>query len=153
MREKGNYYYTEGSSKNPQIEFNPLSGDLILTGRSIPENAAKVYEPLLSILSDYIKAPRQVTNFRLNLEYFNSASLLWFARITRTLGRIEMENSVLLIHIYFDIDDFESMDMEEIKDIVSSLVDNIGNTSVSTGIKLYGTDSNHSVVKEATILT
>ena len=81
MREKGNYYYTEGSSKNPQIEFNPLSGDLILTGRSIPENAAKVYEPLLSILTDYIKAPRQVTNFRLNLEYFNSASLLWFARI------------------------------------------------------------------------
>ena len=45
------------------------------------------------------------------------------------------------------------MDTEEIKDIVSSLVDNIGNTSVSTGIKLYGTDSNHLVVKETTILT
>jgi SiaC family regulatory phosphoprotein len=152
MKGMGNYYI-EGTSKSPQIDFNPLAGELILTGRSIPENAAKVYEPLLSMITDYVRSPRQVTNFRLNLEYFNSASLLWFAKIIRTLGSIKQENSLLLIHIYFDIEDFESMDTEEIKDIVSSLVDNIGNTRVSTGIKIYGTDSNHLVVKETTILT
>ncbi len=39
----------EETAKTPQIELNPFTGDFIFSGRSIPENAAKVYEPILKL--------------------------------------------------------------------------------------------------------
>jgi hypothetical protein len=45
------------------------------------------------------------------------------------------------------------MDIDEIKDIVFSLIANIGKSKVSMGLKIYGKDDNNKVVKEATILT
>jgi hypothetical protein len=36
--------FIEGTAKSPQIDFNQLTGELILFGKSIPENAAKVYD-------------------------------------------------------------------------------------------------------------
>jgi len=152
MREE-NGFFSEGSSRIPEIDFNLHSGEFVLRGKSIPENAAKVYEPLLEVIARYVKSPRAVTNFRLNLEYFNSASLIWFAKIARALSRAEREDSVLFIHIYLDIEDYESMELDEIKDVVCSLVDNIGKAKVSVGIKIYGINDKNKVLKETTILT
>ena len=64
----------ENTPKTPQIDLNKFTGDLILSGRSIPENAAKLYEPVLTWVNEYINDPRPTTNLRINLEYYNSAS-------------------------------------------------------------------------------
>ena len=141
----------EGTDKTPQVDFNQLTGDLILFGRSIPENAAKLYEPLLDWINDYIKSPRHTTNLRLNLEYFNTSSSIWLARMVNALSKIAEDDYVLFIHLYFDIEDFESMDMEELKNIVGLLVDNISEGGISIGIKTYGTDVNGKILKESTI--
>ena len=143
--------FIERTAKTPQIDFNHLTGELILFGKSIPENAAKVYEPLLDWINDYIKSPRHTTNLRLNLEYFNTSSSIWFAKMVNTLSKISEDDCVLFIHLYFDIEDFESMDMEELKNIVGQLVDNISEGKISIGVKTYGTDVNGKIVKESTI--
>lgn len=143
--------FIERTAKTPQIDFDQLTGDLILFGKSIPENAAKVYEPLLAWINDYIKSPRHTTNLRLNLEYFNTSSSIWLAKMVNALSKINEDDYVLFIHLYFDIEDFESMDMEELKDIVGKLVDNIGEGKISIGLKTYGTDVNGKIVKESTI--
>jgi predicted membrane GTPase involved in stress response len=143
--------FIEKSAKTPQIDFNQLTGELIFYGRSIPENAAKIYEPLLDWINDYVKSPHNTTNLRLNLEYFNTASSIWIAKIITALSKISKDNSVLFIHLYFDIEDFESMDMEELKDIIGPLVDNIGEGKISIGIKTYGKDADGKAVKESTI--
>ncbi len=67
------------------------------------------------------------------------------------LSKISEDDYVLFIHLYFDIEDFESMDMEELKNIVGQLVDNISEGKISIGIKTYGTDVNGKIVKESTI--
>lgn len=143
--------FIEKTAKTPQIDFNQLTGDLILFGKSIPENAAKVYEPLLVWINDYIKSPRQTTNLRLNLEYFNTSSSIWLAKMVNALSKINKDDYVLIIHLYFDIEDFESMDLEELKNIVSLLVDNISEGKISIGVKTYGTDINGKIVKESKI--
>jgi hypothetical protein len=143
--------FIERTAKTPQIDFNQLAGELILFGKSIPENAAKVYEPLLAWINDYIKSPRHTTNLRLNLEYFNTSSSIWLAKMITALSKISEDDYVLFIHLYFDIEDFESMDMEELKNIVGQLVDNISEGKISIGIKTYGTDVNGKIVKESTI--
>jgi hypothetical protein len=143
--------FIERTAKTPQIDFNQLTGELILFGKSIPENAAKVYEPLLAWINDYIKSPRHTTNLRLNLEYFNTSSSIWLAKMVTALSKISEDDYILFIHLYFDIEDFESMDMEELKNIVGQLVDNISEGKISIGIKTYGTDVNGKIVKESTI--
>jgi hypothetical protein len=55
----------EPTPKTPQVDFNQITGELILSGRSIPENAAKLYEPILDWIKKYIVQARPITNLAL----------------------------------------------------------------------------------------
>lgn len=144
--------YLEGTGKSPHVDFNHLTGELILSGRSIPENAAKVYEPLLEWITGYLNSPRPTTNLRINLEYYNTPTAIWLAKIIRALSAIKLKDSVLIIHVYFEIEDFEEMELEDIKDIVTSLIDSFGEVPVSIGMKMYGIDTAGKIIKESIIL-
>jgi hypothetical protein len=141
----------EGTTKTPQIDLNQFTGELILSGRSIPENVAKVYDPVLAWIGEYIKSPHKTTNIRLNLEYFNTASSIWLARIIKTLSTINKPDYVLLIHLYIDIEDTDTLDQDDIKGIMGSLIDNISEPSLSVGIRIYGLDENGKIVRESQI--
>lgn len=151
MKELKNIF-KESTEKTPQIDFNYLTGELILAGKSIPENATKIYEPLLTWVAEYVKNSKQTTNLRLNLEYFNTASMIWLAKIVSSLSKIENPESIVFIHLYFDIEDFDSMDIEDIKDALIPFDDIINNASVSIGIKLYGSDEKGVIIKESMVL-
>jgi len=141
----------DGTSKTPQVDFNHMTGELILTGKSIPENVARVYEPIVEWAAEYVKSPCRTTNLRLNLEYFNTASTIWLAKLIKTLSTINIPENLLLIHLYLDIEDTENLDEDEVKGIMGSLIDNIGSPSVSTGIRIYGVDEAGKIVKESQI--
>ena len=140
------------TEKTPQVDLNPMTGELILSGRSIPENATEVYEPILNWVNEYIKSARQTTNLRLNLEYFNTATSIWLAKIVRSLSKIENPDAVLFIHLYFGIEEYDSMDLDDVKDTLSHVVDIISTSTISIGIRLYGTDSNGGIIKESLVL-
>jgi len=144
--------FQEPTDKTPQVDFNYITGELILAGRSIPENATEIYEPLYNWVNEYSKNARQTTNLRLNLEYFNTASSIWLAKIVKSLSRIEDPESILFIHLYFGIEEFDNMDVEDIKDALSHVVDIINNSTISIGIKLYGTDGKGNIIKESMVL-
>lgn len=145
-----NNIFVEATDKTPRIDFNHLTGELILAGRSIPENSAKIYEPILKWTFDYINNARSTTNFRLNLEYFNTSSFLWISKIIRALCGIKNQESVLLIHFYFNIEDVDNID--DIKDDIFQLTNNItDNSTLSVGLKVYGTDDEGNILKEAMV--
>jgi len=85
MMEKLTDLIIEKTPKTPQIELKYNSGELSMTGRSLPENASRIYEPVLNWVNNYVIQPQPVTNLRLNVEYFNTSSLLWISKIVRTL--------------------------------------------------------------------
>ena len=147
-----NSIFVKGTVKTPEIEFNHLTGELVLLCRSIPENAAKVYDPLLDWINSYIKSPHNITNLHLKLEYFNTSSLLWIVKIIKLLSKIEKEKSFLYINLYIENDDFDIKDADEFKDVICSVFDNIGELKVIIGLKINGTDSHGKVVDESTIL-
>lgn len=144
--------FIEPGDKTPQVDFNPFSGELILSGRSIPENAAGFYENLTVWIDEYTKKPRLTTNLRLNLDYFNSSSSIWLARIVKSLCSVEKDGFTLYIHLYFDIEEFDTMLQDDLKDAISPIMDMIGSPAVSLGIKIYGTDNRGSVLRESTVL-
>ncbi len=144
--------FIEPTLKTPQIDLNCVNGELILSGRSIPENAAELYENVLKWIHEYIAVPKHVTNLRLNLEYFNTSSSIWLARIVKALSSIKNKDYTLMIHLYFNIDEYENMDSEDIRDALSPVVDIIGTPAISIGIKIYGTDPNGQILKESMVL-
>lgn len=144
--------FIEPGIKTPQIDFNNLSGELILSGKSIPENTALIYESLLLWVKEYIKNPRPLTNLRLNLEYFNTSSAIWISKIVATLASIEGNDCTLIIHLYFNIEDFDSMEADDIKDELHPIINMIGFPTISVGIKIYGTDDKGEILKESMVL-
>jgi len=144
--------FVEATAKTPLVDFNFLSGDLILHGKSIMENATKFYEPLIKWISEYVKDPKQTTNLRLNLEYFNTASSIWIAKIVKNLSKINHPEYLLLIHLYFDIEDYDDMGTEDVKDALSPVIDIISIATISIGVKIYGIDDKGSVIKESMVL-
>lgn len=144
--------YIESTSKTPQIDLNHFTGELILSGRSIPENAADLYDQILKWVTQYARDPRHTTNLRLNLEYFNTASSIWLAKIVKVLCSIKEPEATLIIHLYFNIEEFDSMEVEDLKDALSPIIDMIGTPTVSLGIKIYGTDENGEILKESMVL-
>jgi len=144
--------FIEETPKTPQVDLNKFTGELILSGRSIPENAAKVYEPILDWVTEYILNARTTTNLRLNLEYFNTSSSLWLVKILKVLVQIKDPDYVLIIHIYLSVEDFE--DIEEtgdLKDVFSPISDILFDASVSIGIKIYGIDDAGNIIKDRLI--
>ena len=144
--------YIEGTGKTPRIEFTSLTGELVLDGRSIPENAAKVYEPLLEWVNEYVKSPCTTTNLHLKLEYFNSSSLIWIVKIITTLGNINLRGALLYIHFYFEIEDYEEGISGELKDLIEVLSDKIRTVKFNIAFKTHGIDKNGNTIRESTIL-
>lgn len=140
---------TEPTNKTPLIDFNQLTGELILSGKSIPENAAKVYEPVLNWVTEYIRNPRSNTNIRINFEYFNTSSSLWLVRILKVLTQIDNPDYVLIINLYLAIEDFEEIEeYNDIKDYFSPITDIFHNAKPSIGLKLYGIDDSGNIIND-----
>ena len=142
----------EQTAKTPQIDLNQLTGDLIFSGKSIPENAAKVYEPVLNWMTEYILQARPTTNLRINLEYFNTASLLWLSKILKVLIQINEPDYVLIVHLYLPVEDYDEInEFDDIKDAFIPIAGVVHSAIPSVGIKLYGTDDNGVIIKETLV--
>jgi len=145
-------YFTESTPKTPQIDFNQLSGELILSGKSIPENPAKIYEPALNWVKEYILEARPITNLRLNLEYFNTSSLIWLSKILKTLKRIKEPDYILFVHLYMPVEEYDEMnEIDDIDDALTPVRDILQDAIPCVGIKLYGTNSRSEVIKDALV--
>ena len=144
--------FIESTQKTPQIDLNHLTGELIFSGRSIPENASKLYENIFQWVLEYINNPRHITNLRFNLDYFNTASSIWLAKITKALCSIKDNEFTLMIHLYFNIEEYDNMDVDDIKDELHPIIHMVGTPTVSFGIKIYGTGDNGEILKESMVL-
>ncbi len=144
--------YVEGTGKTPKIEFTHIIGELVLEGRSIPEDTAKVYEPLLAWINEYVKSPCLATNLHLKLEYFNSSSLIWIIKIILALSNIEMKGAILYVHLYFEIEDYKDGITDDVQNIVEVLKDKIHNVKFNVAVKTHATNSKGKIVRESTIL-
>jgi hypothetical protein len=142
-------FIIEGTPKSPQIELNPVTGDFIFSGRSIPENAAKIYEPVLNWVSEYILDAKPVTNLRFSIEYFNTSSALWLTKILKVLSKISDPDCVLFIHLYLPLEEFDELKgFDDIKDIFSPIEDLFQFAIPSIGLKIYGTNEKEEVIRD-----
>lgn len=64
----------EATEDTPKVLFDTQAGHFEVSGRSLPEDCATFYKPVLEWLTQYHNEPLQNTIFQMKLEYFNTAS-------------------------------------------------------------------------------
>jgi hypothetical protein len=106
----------EGSEDTPKVILDKNNGVFEISGRSLPEDAAEFYQPILDWLSRYEASPNSETKFQFKLEYFNTASSKLILDILSQLEGIEGT----VVQWFFHEDD---EDMEEAGEEFSELVE------------------------------
>lgn len=108
--------YLDGSEDTPKIVLDKGNNLFEISGRSLPEDAAEFYQPILEWLDKYQGQENSKTNFMFKLEYFNTASSKLILDILSKLEEIEGAS----VAWYYHEDD---EDMEEAGEEFSELVD------------------------------
>lgn len=144
--------YIKAGHNTPEVRFNSSTGELVLSGKSIPENATQLYTPLIDWIADYVLSPQEETNLHLDMIYFNTASSIWIAKMFKELSRIDDNEKLLIIHLYFHIEEFDEMEEQDLADTISPITDILNTTGISIGVKVYGKEDSGSIAKERLIL-
>ena len=103
----------EGSPKTPTIKFDPSSGNLLIKGRSIPENSIEFYKPLVDSLEAYAASPIGETKVDIQLEYFNTSSSKCILDVFKKLEAINAGSSSVVINWHYEEDDEDMLEAGE----------------------------------------
>lgn len=90
-----------GTEEIPNIILDAENGIFEITGRSFPENVERLFTPIIEWLKEYVQDPNLETNFKFQLEYFNSSSARKIIEILFVLEKLEETNhNVKIIWCY-----------------------------------------------------
>ncbi len=106
----------EGTEDTPKIILDKKHEIFEISGRSLPEDSAEFYAPVLEWIERYSEDPNTSTEFVFKLEYFNTSSSKLILDVLSALEDI----SDMKVSWYFHDDD---EDMEEAGQEFSELVE------------------------------
>ena len=106
----------EGTEDTPKIILDKKNGIFEISGRSLPEDSAEFYRPVIDWIKQYGASPNPTTEFVLKLEYFNTASS---KLILDVLSALEDINGMKILWYFHEDDE----DMEEAGQEFSELVE------------------------------
>ena len=109
----------KGEAKTPNIEFNYDSGELIISGRSIPENSIEFYKPVIEWLELLKISDKDKIVLDIKLEYFNTSSSKCILDVFKKLEEIKGVGKEASIRWFFESDD---EDMEEAGQDFSAII-------------------------------
>ena len=66
--------FIKGDTKLPTFHFKYGEGLMEIRGRSWPEHALNIYKPAFDWAEEYLKSPKEDTQIKIALEYFNTIS-------------------------------------------------------------------------------
>jgi hypothetical protein len=109
-----------GTEDTPKVILDPENNAFEISGRSLPEDVASFYNPVLNWLEEYIENPKDKTEFNFKLVYFNTASSKLLLDILMKLESLHEKGNEVLVKWHYPEDD---EDMEEAGEEYSDIVD------------------------------
>ena len=103
----------DGTPKTPLILFDGETGNFEISGRSIPENSAKFYLPLIEWVDQYLTDPADLTSINVRLEYFNTSSLKSLVELFRRFEKLLRAGKKVEVIWYYEEDDEDMMESGE----------------------------------------
>ena len=110
----------KGSDDTPNVILDKDNGIFEISGRSLPEDVAAFYEPILEWLEDYAESPLDKTVFNFKLEYFNTASSKLLLDVLLKLEDMFDDGKEIMVRWHYPDDD---EDMEEAGEEYADIVE------------------------------
>ena len=111
----------EGTTKTPTILLDPVQGLLEIKGRSNPENSVEFFNPIMSWVDEYIKAPVKKTSVNIQLEHFNTSSSKMILDLFKRLETLLEIKHEVIVNWYYEEDDEEILEAGETYESMSEL--------------------------------
>ena len=116
-----------GTDDTPSVTLDVANEIFEISGRSLPEDVASFYEPILEWLDGYSEEAIEKTVFNFKLVYFNTASSKMLLDILLKLEEMYESGKEVLIKWHFPDDDEDMEEAgEEYADIVEVPFEQIG---------------------------
>ncbi len=109
-----------GTDDTPNVILDADNKIFEISGRSLPEDVASFYEPILDWLDDYAEEANPKTVFDFKLVYFNTASSKLILDILLKLEEMYEAGKDVLVRWHFPDDD---EDMEEAGEEYADIVE------------------------------
>ena len=94
----------KGDVKSPNIILN-TSGTLEFQGRSLPENAKEIYNPVFEWMNRYKSEPAKSTDINFKLEYFNTTSSKMIFEVLKIAESMIKDGHQVNLNWYYEKDD------------------------------------------------
>lgn len=108
----------EGTTKTPTVEFDGVTGVMVIKGRSIPENSIDFYKPLVDWIESYSTSPKDKTVLNMRLEYFNTSSSKCILDVFKKLELIKKAGKDVQIQWHYEEDDEDMLEAGEDYDAI-----------------------------------
>ncbi len=108
----------EGTPKTPTVKFDKGRGELLLQGRSIPENSIDFYKPLIDWVDAYSAAAAEHTQLVVQLEYFNTSSSKCLLDLFKKLESIKKSGKAVSVKWHYEEDDEDMLEAGEDYDAI-----------------------------------
>jgi hypothetical protein len=109
----------QGTEDTPKVILDKDTQVMEISGRSLPEDVASFYDPILTWLDEYAQSPNAKTIFNFKLVYFNTASSKLLLDILMKLEEIHEAGHNVVIRWHYPEDDEDMQEAgEEYADIV-----------------------------------
>lgn len=95
----------EKTTKTPQVIFDPANGIYEISGRSLPENVVKTYEPVLKWVDKNLGKLKNSVVFDFKVDYLNSASAKMISLILSKLEEYYKSGINIEVKWFYNIDD------------------------------------------------
>lgn len=114
-------YIVKATEKTPEVIVDKESGKISLIGVSIPDNPYEFYSPMIEVIDQYMEVPRDLTEFSIRLEYFNTSTALVIRNLLKKLEPLSRSAS-LEIKWFYEGSDEDMMEAgEEFKILFKNL--------------------------------
>ena len=102
-------YHFPATNITPEVTFSPISGLFTMEGKSMPEDVAPFYLPLIEWWEKYGENPNSETVVELKINYLNTSSSKYLLDMLFKLQHINDEHGGVSVNWYFQEED-ESME-------------------------------------------
>jgi len=100
-----NAYIRIGDGSRPTIILDKERGLFVIRGRSFPEDAAVLYDPVINWLKEYAQDPNEKTIFTVKLFYYNSATARKMLEVFDVLEKIKKAGHDVKVQWYYHEED------------------------------------------------
>ena len=109
------------TSKTPQIILDPGSNTYEVSGRSLPENVVKTYEPVLQWIDQNLGKIKDNIIFTFKVDYLNSASAKMISLILTKLEEFYKSGLNIEVKWFYNFDDDDIQSEGEIYSKIKKL--------------------------------